>query len=78
MADINITLTILDAQVLRALKILDIYPIPQDENGVDMYTEKEWLKIIITRYLKSLVQHVERQEGEQQARDAVSDDEIAI
>ena len=80
-ADVVITITIPDAQVARAVKILTIYPIPkvdeEDPASADKYTTKQWLKIIITRYLKSLVMTAERNEAEQAARDGISNVEVA-
>jgi hypothetical protein len=89
-ADVNIVITIPSAQVVRVQKILQIYPIPQipdptwidpDDGSeaplIDEFTQKQWFKILITRYLKSLVQQVERNEAEQLARDAVSEEEVA-
>ncbi len=76
----SITLNWTDPQEIRLLKILEVYPIPltdpDDETSPPLYTSKQWFKILLTRYVKSLVQHAERNEAEQIARDGVSEDEV--
>jgi hypothetical protein len=72
MADVKITITIPEAQIKRVQKILQIYPIPEGSG----HTQKEWFKILLTRYIKGLVKQVERTGAEQTARDNVSDVDV--
>ena len=76
MADINITIIIPEVQIERVQKILQVYPIPLDSESNPIYTQKQWFKKIIVRYIKGLVQQVERNEAEQLARDNISDVDI--
>lgn len=76
----SITVNWTDPQEVRLLKILEVYPIPltdpDDPLSPPLHTLKQWFKILITRYIKSLVQHAEREVAEQVARDGVSEDEV--
>lgn len=75
MADVNITIKIPSAKVARAMKILQVKPIPKENPLVDpampnLYTPKQWIKILIIKHLKDLVKQAEHKE-------AVSEEDVA-
>lgn len=59
MVDIILTIPTDKVERLRTA-ILYIMPIPLDENNDPMYTEMQWIKIILRRYLIGLVLQGER------------------
>lgn len=58
---VDVTITIPNDKLPRVRTgILTIHPIPVDEEGTPLYTEMQWIKLLIRKYLIELVHQGER------------------
>ena len=52
----EMTITIPDAKVTRVLNAFEVvYPIPKDSEGTPLYTQAQWARLVIKRFIINTV-----------------------
>jgi hypothetical protein len=76
---VDVTITIPDAKVQRVVDAMKgLYPIPLDENGDPLFTDNQWSKEVLRRWIVAQVRRYEARVAMDEAAAAVQpDDTIA-
>ena len=75
----QITFTIPDPKVARVIDaVKGLFPVPEDENGVPLFTDAQWAKEKIRRHIVSTVHRYELKVAQDTARDSVLPDDNIV
>ena len=75
----QITFTIPDEKVQRVVDAINgLFPVPVDKNGDPLFTEGQWTKEKLRRYIIYLVHLYEQREAQREAKELIERDDNIV